>query len=168
MKKIVELKKTSPACPEQYEGKLETGEYVYLRCRSGLAEIRVGNQQQWDDWTLTTIASLQDEDTYLGGFGPGVLAELFRMASMTCEVNIDKLEMPHPGTAEKFMENLLDLSRKYRGEPKEDESVMLTYDMDILRGKIVIPADTLVPITEGFIKDMRNNIDDVLKRHHVN
>lgn len=151
MKKIVELKKTSPACPEQYDGLLDTGERIYLRVRSGIAELRTGSEQQWQDWTMDTVARNEDPDKLLGTFGPGVLADLFRKAGITCEINMDKLETPH-----KSLEEMIEDAKKWQGE--DCEKLILTFDMDIIHGKSDmfknVKDDQFIELSPEQLKDL--------------
>jgi len=42
--KVVELERTCPAFPSQWEGKLEDGRMVYIRYRWGWLSIRISNK----------------------------------------------------------------------------------------------------------------------------
>ena len=65
MKRIIELRCTCAACPEQWEGKLETGESLYARERSGWMRV---------DLDEVTIHEEAGEDVL------DLLGRLFRIA----------------------------------------------------------------------------------------
>lgn len=87
MKQIEFIEQTCIACPEQYEGRLDTGEWFYVRCRGGFQGIFVGTKKQvdkcdFDDYTATTLFP---NDPYKGRFENNELQELFNKANINYE-----------------------------------------------------------------------------------
>jgi hypothetical protein len=83
MKTVKWLKQTCGACPEAYEGELETGESIYIRCRWGYGYIRI------DD---VTVAEVNYEDNYQGLFDSGDVAKMFKEADIEWDENFDVIE----------------------------------------------------------------------------
>lgn len=81
--KVTELYRTCHACPEQYEGYLDTGEYIYVRCRGGYACIRVGEEKTIFDSEDNIKAELDwPDDKYKGSFEGQEIFELFEKAGI--------------------------------------------------------------------------------------
>lgn len=135
MKRVKYIIKTSPACPEQYEGKLETGELFYARCRFGEAELRIGNQQQWDNWELPTKETISYRDEPLrGAFQKGDLEKLFVFAGILLDIPIDENIADRDRRARAMMQKL---QQKLQQTPASSDGVtFLTLDEDILHGKL--------------------------------
>ncbi len=75
MKKVVEIRKTCGACPEQYEGLLDNGETFYIRCRWGQARIDIPHG--------TTAATMQYDDEWRGEFeSPDDIKKLMKDAGV--------------------------------------------------------------------------------------
>lgn len=165
MKKIVELRKTASAFPEQYEGRLDTGEYVYMRVRFGKAEIRVGDQEQWDSWTLTTVAETFDHDNQLKGeFGPGDMAHLLRKAELSCDLDVDSMKEPDVDfslfkTAEDLIANLPSVIVK---DEAGQEYRFVTNDKDILKGRLdpKISENNVLELTPELLENLKNANDN--------
>jgi len=81
--KVTEIYRTCIACPEQYEGLLDTGDEFYVRCRGGHASIRVGKRETIFDSEDTIKAELEwPDDYYKGVFEGQELFELFDNANI--------------------------------------------------------------------------------------
>lgn len=152
IKYITEIVKTCSACPEQYEGTLNTGERFYLRCRFGVGELRVGSQEQFDNWTLVTVAEKNygEGEEYKGEFEEGDIAELMAQAGIhyddSVAVNDQCSEKAKQvlGTFMEIMEKEAkrkdEIVREDEGakfeEPEADMTVFITLDEDMVKGKI--------------------------------
>lgn len=68
MKKVKELIQTCGACPEQYEGELESGEEIYIRCRWGHGYLKINDQ---------TVAEVDYNDGWSGTFKEGDVLKMF-------------------------------------------------------------------------------------------
>ena len=60
--RIVQLEKTCGACPSQWEGKLDNGEYLYVRYRWGSLQVGIG----------TSIGDAVSNSTHLVQLGDGL------------------------------------------------------------------------------------------------
>lgn len=69
MKRVKTIIKTCGACPEQYEGRLDTGEEFYVRCRWGFGRLDIDN--------VTTNTIEYPDDPFRGSFADGDLVKLF-------------------------------------------------------------------------------------------
>lgn len=65
--KVVALKKTSLACPSQWEGMLEDGRIIYARYRHGELSVGVG-----DDIEGAVRNGMSDQAFYAGNIGDGL------------------------------------------------------------------------------------------------
>lgn len=82
MKKVTEIFRTSIAYPEQYEGKLNTGEEFYVRCRFGSGRLDVNNK---------TVNEIEyEEDRWRGTFEEGDLVRLFFEAGIYLDKDLVK------------------------------------------------------------------------------
>lgn len=68
MEKIIELEQTCPACPSQWEGKLEDGRSIYIRYRGGW--LRYGIADTIDDAVGNYVFEKQ-----IGGLYDGTMTE---------------------------------------------------------------------------------------------
>lgn len=93
--KVTELYRTCLACPEQYEGYLDTGEYIYVRCRGGKASLWVGEIDTIFDSDDNVKAELFWKDMYKGFFEGQELFELFDQAGIEID---SKLTEPYGHT----------------------------------------------------------------------
>lgn len=80
MKEVIELVQTCYMCPEQYEGKLDTGEKVYVRYRWGHGRLDI------DDNTISEINT--PADPFKGYFDEGELEKLFNQANIKLDIDI--------------------------------------------------------------------------------
>jgi len=82
MKKVTEIQRTCFACPEQYEGKLDSGEEFYVRCRWGYGRLDI------DDITVSYIE--YSGDALRGTFEEGDLVKLFFNAGIYLDESLIK------------------------------------------------------------------------------
>jgi biotin synthase-related radical SAM superfamily protein len=75
MKNIKQLVCTCTACPEQYEGYLDTGEEVYIRLRWGTARIDVNKEP---------VFYKHYDDDFIGCFVDNEFEEFLKEAGFTC------------------------------------------------------------------------------------
>ena len=59
--KLIELTRTCIACPSQWEGKLSSDEYIYIRYRHSFFSVGIG----------TTLDKAVDTDTFVANLGLG-------------------------------------------------------------------------------------------------
>ena len=78
LRNVSTIKQTCGACPEQYEGKLDTGEDFYVRCRWGHGRLDVND---------VTVAEIDYENEYQGMFNDGDLVKLFAKAGIVIPPN---------------------------------------------------------------------------------
>lgn len=173
IKYITEIVKTCSACPEQYEGTLNTGERFYLRCRFGVGELRVGSQEQFDNWTLVTVAEKNygEGEEYKGEFQEGDIAELMAQAGIyynsstvtvddQCEAKARKVLGEFIEAAEREAKRKDEIVREdeeaeFEG-PETDMTVFVTLDEDIKKGKI----------TPGAMQMLMEQAEKVAKEHN--
>ena len=74
MLKVVELERTCPACPSQWEGKLEDGRMIYIRYRWGYLEVRVSKEPT--DNVDEAVCGKEVFGTGYGGQYDGEMSEL--------------------------------------------------------------------------------------------
>lgn len=81
--KVTELYRTSIACPEQYEGYIDTGEYIYVRCRGGKSSLWLGQEETIFDSEDNVKAELEwVDDPFKGTFEGQEIFELFDKAGI--------------------------------------------------------------------------------------
>lgn len=138
-KTVTKILKTSPGMPEQYEGNLDSGERFYVRIRFGRAEIRVGTQEQWDKWELPVACSVVYlNEGYKGNFGEGELQKLFDKAEISVDLSkiVDDFEIRIKNIMNRLEQIHAKNLESEEEEYEEQQVVLLTYDEDLLRGKV--------------------------------
>jgi hypothetical protein len=87
--RLIDLQQTCGACPEQYEGQLEDGRWIYLRHRHGLGNISVGSTVDdavtagWPGYKSDGRELLAWRDNEWDGMlRPGALAHIFYLAGI--------------------------------------------------------------------------------------
>lgn len=151
MKTIISITMTCDAMPEQYEGRLDTGEYFYIRFRYGEGCIRVGNEEQWKLWTLPEVAAVEFPDKLLGVFPKDPewwLLDLLEIAEIS-PGTIDLNSIPiSPAWTEKDMQEKV---REIKSRPsyKEGDLIIVTKDEDMMRGLIPPPTEEGAALKEA-------------------
>ena len=149
MKKIIEAKKTCEALPEQYQGRLDTGEFFYIRMRFGKAEMRIGNQEQLEKWELPTVALIDTNEEFLVVFDDNLLNELLNEAWVEDGVGLKALKPPSP---EEIMAYLSEQAVIAENSPEDAPPLVITFDEDVRRGKLVLSGET----KELTLEDLKN------------
>lgn len=89
--KLKNLSRTCIACPEQYEGYLEDGRYVYIRCRGGYASLWIGQEEIIFDSEDNVKAELEwPDDIYKGMFEGNELFQLIEDSGIEIDDNVIK------------------------------------------------------------------------------
>lgn len=81
MRTVTRLVKTCGACPEQYEGELDDGSEVYIRCRWGSGRLDINGE---------SVAWVEYDDNYQGTFDDGDVEKLFKDAGIEIDMSIVK------------------------------------------------------------------------------